>query len=65
MKILAADKKNAAKVTKTLIFLKNATFAAIISSAGLEFQKNNSCMLFLIQKDRNLMLWLLPVHQAG
>ena len=39
MKILGVGEKNAANVTKTLIFYENVT--AIISCAGLEFQKNN------------------------
>ena len=60
MKILGADEKNAAKVTKTLIFYEKCYFCSnyLVCRAGISEKqpRTNSCMLFLLQKDRNLML---------
>ena len=60
VKTLGADEKNTAKVTKTLIFYEKCYFCSnyLVCRAGIsdKLSGTNSCMLFLIQKDRNLML---------
>ena len=60
MKILGTDEKNAAKVTKTVIFYDKCYFCSnyLVCRAGISEKqpRTTSCMLFIIQKDKNLML---------
>ena len=57
-KYWGAGEKNAAKVTEILIFYEKCYSNYLVCRAGISEKqpRTNSCMLFLLQKDRNLML---------